>query len=99
MIRQFGVNVIARQLAMGERRCYIVGCYLAPGDGATIRDVEVALSEWPRETDMIVAGDLNVDLERPGGRGRDEEITAVVATAGLEDLLEHFLPRRHPWCR
>ena len=42
---------------------------------------------------------MNVDLEITGGRGRDEEIVAVVATAGLEDILEHLLPQRRPWCR
>ena len=31
-IRQFGVNVIACQLATGERRWYIFGYYLASGD-------------------------------------------------------------------
>ena len=41
---------------------------------------------------MIVAGDLNVNLGKEGGWGRDEEITAaVVATAGLEDIAGHFL--------
>ena len=35
---------------------------------------------------MIVAGDLNVDLEKAGGRGRDEEIVEAVVTAGLDNL-------------
>ena len=29
----------------------------------------------------------------------DKEIAAVVATAGLEDLLENLLLQRRPWCR
>ena len=74
------------QLATEERRWYIVGYYLAPGDGTTIRDVEAEMGEQPRGAELIVAGDLNADLERTGGRGRDKDITAVVATAGLEDL-------------
>ena len=48
---------------------------------------------------MIVAGDLNVDLEKEGGQVRDEEITAAVVTAGLEDLAGHFFPRGQVWCR
>ena len=31
-IFQFGANVIACQLETGERRWYIIGCYLALGD-------------------------------------------------------------------
>ena len=82
-IRQFGVNVIARQLATWERRWYTVGCYLAPGDRTTIRDVEAAMSDKPRGTELIVVGDLNVELGKTGIRGREEEITTSVATAGL----------------
>ena len=55
---------------MGERRWYIVGCYLAPGDGTNIRDVETAMAENPRGTELIVAGDLNVELGKEVGRGR-----------------------------
>ena len=39
-IRQFGANVIACQLAKGERRLFIVGCYLAPNNGMTIQDMD-----------------------------------------------------------
>ena len=41
---------------------------------------------------MIVAGELNIDLERMGVQGRDKDILVVVAVSGLEDLLNHFLP-------
>ena len=68
---------------MGDRCYNIIGCYLAPGDGATIRGVETAMAEWLRGAELIVTGDLNVDMERAGGRGRDEEIAAAVAMANL----------------
>ena len=84
-IRQFGTNFIKFQLGMGERRYYIVGSYLAPGDGTTIQDME-AINKGPRGTWLIAAADFNVNLERKGGRGRDKEIAAVLATAGLEDI-------------
>ena len=98
-IHQFGANIIACQMAMGERQLYIVGCYLALGYGVKIWGVEMAMKEWPRGTDLIVAGDLNVYLEKAGGQGRDKEIAAMVTTAGLEDILGCFLPQRHTWCR
>ena len=50
-------------------------------------------------TEMIFAGDLNVNLERTGGWGRYEDIATLVAKTGLEDILEHFLLRLRPWRR
>ena len=85
-MRQFRAIFIACKLEMGKTRWSIVGCYLVPGDGATIQDMETEVKECPRGIQLIVTGYLNADLERIGGRGQDEEIAAVVATAGLEDL-------------
>ena len=67
-IRQFGANVIACQMATGERRWYIVGFYLAPGNNTTIRYVEAAMAERPRGVELIVAGDFSVDLEKMSGQ-------------------------------
>ena len=50
------------------------------------------MAEQPIETDMIVAGDLNMYLERMGGRGWDKEITVVVVMARLEEISAQFLP-------
>ena len=38
-------------------------------------------------------------LSEQEGNWRLEEITAALTTVGLEDMSEHFLPRRRPWCR
>ena len=65
-IFQFGTNFITCQLATRERRWYIFGCYLAPGDDTTIRDVEEAMVERPRGTYLIVADNFNVGLEKTG---------------------------------
>ena len=45
-----------------------------------------------RGTELIIAVDFNLDLEKTDRRVRDEEIAAVVETAGLEDLAGKFLP-------
>ena len=42
---------------------------------------------------MMVAGDFNVDILAPEGR-RAENITTDLATAGVEDMAQHFMPRR-----
>ena len=63
----------------------------------TIRDVEVAINEQARGAELIAAGYLNVDLERTDERVRDEKILAAVVTAGLDDILAHFLLPRRTW--
>ena len=56
--------------------------------------------EKPRGAELIIAGDLNVELGKTGNRERDEDITAAVATAGLEHMAgHHFFPKRRSWCR
>ena len=92
-IQKFGVNIIEGQLAMEERRWYIIIFYLVPREGATIQDVDMAMGERPRGTELIAAEDLKLEFERTGGQRRDEDIAALVTMAGLEDLLEHFLPQ------
>ena len=47
-----------------------------------------------RGAELIVAGDQNGDLESTGGRGQDEDIAGVVETAGLEEIIAHFLLQR-----
>ena len=63
-----------------------MGCYLAPSNRTTIRDVEEAIAQKRKGVKLIVVGGLKVDIGKESGRGRDKEITAVVTTAGLEDL-------------
>ena len=47
-VQQFQPNVVDFQLAMGERRWYIVGCYLSLDDTSMIESVVAALKERPR---------------------------------------------------
>ena len=96
-VQQFGPNVVSFQLATGERRWYIVGCYLAPDDTLTIESVVVALKERPRGARLLVAGDFNVNLAEPEGDRRGEDIAAAMATEGLEYMLAHFLLLRSSW--
>ena len=48
---------------------------------------------------LVVAGDLNVNLSEPEGGRRGEDIVEAMATEGLEDMPAHFLPRRRSWFR
>ena len=64
-VSQFGPNVVGLQLATGERRWYIIGCYLSPDDTSTIASVVAVLKERPRGTTLLVVGDLNTTLTDP----------------------------------
>ena len=76
-----------------------MGCYLAPDDTSTIERVVEALKECPKGSELLVAGDMNINLAEPEGDWREEDIASTLATEVLEDMAAHFLPRRRPWCR
>ena len=98
-IHKFGPSVVSFQLATGAWWWYIVGCYLAPDNTSTIESAVAALKERPMGAKLLVAGDFNANLVEPEGDQRGEDISAAMATEGLEYLSAHFLPRRRSWCR
>ena len=69
-VHQFGSNDIGFQLVTEERRWYIVGCYLASDDTSAIEMVVEALTECPKGAELLVAGDMNANLEEPEGDRR-----------------------------
>ena len=52
----------------------------------------------PPGSELMVAGDFNVDILEPEGR-RAENIATDLETAGVEDMAQHFMPHRRRWCR
>ena len=62
-VRDYGPNVKSFEVAMRVLRWYIIGCYLAPDDTSTIECIVAALKDRPKGTALLVAGDLNTDLE------------------------------------
>ena len=98
-VRQFGPNVVGFQLTTWERQWYIIGCYLSPGDTSAIESVIATLKDRLRGAELLVAVYLNRKLLEPEGYQKGEEIAAALTTAGLEYMLEHFLPRQFPWCQ
>ena len=91
-VQQFGPNVFRFQLATGERRWYIVGCYIAPDKTSTIESVGAALKGRPQGARLLVAGYFNVKLSYPEGDRRGEYITEELATEGLEYMSSNFFP-------
>ena len=96
-VRQYGPNIMSFGLATGARRWYIIRCYLAPDNTSTIESVVAALKDRPKGTALVVAGDLNTELEDPENDRRGMEIAAAMTAAGMEDMTEHFLLRRRRW--
>ena len=58
-----------------------------------------AIQKKPRGAELTVAGDFNADIAAPQGNWRVENIATDIATASLEDMARHFLPRGKRWCR
>ena len=98
-IQQFGPYAVGFQLATGELRLYIIGCYLAPDNTLTINSVVAALKERPQGLEILVIGDLNVNLKDPEGYQREEDIVAALTAMGLEYMMAQFLPQWCPWCQ
>ena len=98
-MEKFGPNVIGFQLATGARRWYIVGVYLAPEDTTTMDRVVEAILRKPWGPELLVAGNLKVNIAAPEGDRWVEDIATDLVTAGLEDVAQHFLPRGKRWCR
>ena len=65
----------------------------------TIERVVTALKDRPKGTALVLAGDLNTELEYPENNRRLTEIAAAITEEGVEDMTAHFLPRRRRWGR
>ena len=66
-LQTYGVNVTSFQLASGDQRRFILGCYLAPDDALTIEEVVAATSQRPWGAALLVVGDFNTELGAPEG--------------------------------
>ena len=86
------------QVVTGETRWYIVGAYIAQADEGPMETVVKAIRRRPPGAELLVAGDLIADILAPEGR-RAERIATDLATEGLEDMAQHFMPRQSGWCR
>ena len=56
-----------------------------------IRDVETLMKERLLGSELIVAGNFNVNLERIEGCAQDEEIMLVATTMEIENRLGNLL--------
>ena len=64
-LRLHGPNVISFQLFTRRHKLHIVGCYIAPSNALTIEGVVSTMRSQPCGYELLVAGDLNANLEEP----------------------------------
>ena len=97
-VERCGPNVMVSQVATGARRWHIVRAYIALEDKVTMETVINAIGHKPPGAELMLARDFNVDILAPEGR-RAENIATDLATAGVEDMAQHFMPRGRQWCQ
>ena len=64
-LQTYGANVIFFHMVSGDRRWFIVGCYLAPDEAWTTEDVVAAIINWTWGAALLVIGNFNTDLDTP----------------------------------
>ena len=72
----FGPNVLAFRLVTGGKDFYCVECYIPPSEDnqSTLANVRRAQQQCPEKSELLLFGDLNIDLDAP--RDTREEIIA-----------------------
>ena len=96
-LRLHGLNVISFQMVTGRCWWHVMGCYISPGNDSTIEDVDTAIRDQPYGSELLVAGDFNINLVEPEGTPQGEAVADELAAAGLIDIVLHFLTWRKPW--
>ena len=94
-----GPNVIRFQLVTGRKRWHVVGCYIPPSNDSTIEDVVADIRDRFYGAKLLVAGDINVNLEDLEGTPQAEAIKKKLTSTGLMDIGLHLPPQRNPWLK
>ena len=98
-IKQFRPKVVVFQIATGDWRWYIIGCYFVLNKKLTIESVVADLKKRPRLLELMVTGDFNANFEHPEKDCREEELAKALKTALFADMSAHFLLQRRPCCQ
>ena len=85
-------NVTSIHLDSDGSKCFIDRCYLFPDNASTIESIIVAIGQRPHGSALLVASDFNVYLVVPEVNRCTDDITAAIATAGLEEISMQVLP-------
>ena len=66
--QSFGPHVLNFQMVTGQKRWFIVGCYVPLDSVAETNHIATALVHCPDTMDTILVGDINVNLFQMEGR-------------------------------
>ena len=97
-----GPNIITFELQVGATRYYAIGCYLPPSESgadsaSTYAAVEQLMQQAPKESILMVLGDLNVNLDEPRNE-QEAQVAAAMDSKGLACAMRHFRVRTRARC-
>ena len=72
-------------------------CYISSSEASTIENVSATIRARPYGSELLVTGDLNVNLADPEGTLKGEAIADELTAAGIEDMGLQFSPCLKPW--
>ena len=84
-------------MASGGNWWFIVGCYIAPNNVATINRVVTAIGKRPCGDALLVSWEFNTYIATSEGSNQKEEIVVANATTRLEVMSAYFLLYRKYW--
>ena len=64
----FGSNVVIFMIMLGAIQWYVLGSYMPPNDVPTVYCMDQALKSAPEGLEIILMGDLNVQLKEPSDK-------------------------------
>ena len=67
-----------------RKRWFIDGCYILPGSVAETEHITKALCHCPDGLELILVGDLNVNLSQPEGRESKKYLAIIMVVEEIE---------------
>ena len=69
---------------IGQKRSLIVRCSILPGSAAETYHIAKALCHCPDVLELILVGDINVNLSQPEGRESKKYLAAIMVVEEIE---------------
>ena len=95
-IKRHGPNILSFHLILGNTVQPVIGAYLPPSTLDDLPFLTEALDRFPvSKQPPLLLGDLNVDLSNKRATDpRTTQVSEILATYGLMDMLPHFKQRK-----
>ena len=98
-----GPNIITFELQVSKVRYYVIGCYFPPSESGadratTFAAVERLMQQTPKDSILMVLGDLNANLDEPRNE-QEAQVAAAMDSKGLACAMRHFRVRTRRRCK